>query len=203
MVGGSRSTQRKPTHACGEHEISTQKGPSWNSNQDNSCCLASVQTTTPLCSPSKKIRDRNRWPRVRTHFHFNQSACWSSWLWALYKHNQMAASGTVWDTEALGEEKRKEKYRGGFWEIKVSLSWSNTKRLHLQPLQSGTADDRQLLKTVFACELCSICGNGSVEKLNTKHDLQNQQRQTKVLPWMRNSDTAPFSLSIWIIPYGQ
>lgn len=29
---------------------------------------------------AEKTRDRNRRPRLRARFHFNQSACWFSWL---------------------------------------------------------------------------------------------------------------------------
>ena len=36
----------------GEHANPTQKGPSWDSNQDFSCFEATVLTTTPSCSPS-------------------------------------------------------------------------------------------------------------------------------------------------------
>jgi len=48
-MGGSCSTCREPTHTRGEHANSTQKG--WDSNQEPSCCEATVLTTTPMCSP--------------------------------------------------------------------------------------------------------------------------------------------------------
>lgn len=60
-----------------------------------------------------KTRDRNRRPRLRAHFHFNQSACWFSWPWALDKQNQMAAPGSDWGKETLGKVMREETYRGG------------------------------------------------------------------------------------------
>lgn len=86
-----------------------------------------------VCStaPStEKTGDRNRSPRLKDDFHFNQSACWFSWLRALYKQNQMATPGTAWGCEALGRGKREEMYREGGWEIKILLSWSNTVKLN-------------------------------------------------------------------------
>lgn len=61
----------------------------------------------------KQHTGTDRGPRARAHFHFNQSTCWFSWLWALYKQNQMAAPGTGWGTETLGRDMREETYRGG------------------------------------------------------------------------------------------
>lgn len=102
----------------------------------------------PRQPSGEKTRDRNRGPRAKAHFHFNQSACWFSWLWALYKQNQMAAPGTGWGTETLGREMREETYREGDWEIKVSLSWPNTVKLSGdQPLQRTAAEDGRRPKT--------------------------------------------------------
>lgn len=110
----------------------------------------------PPQSSREKTRDRNRGPRVRARFHFNQSACWFSWLWALYKQNQMAAPGTGWGTETLGIEMREETYREGVWEIKVSLSWPNTVKLSGdQPLQWRTVEDRRLPETGHFSSLSS------------------------------------------------
>lgn len=86
-----------------------------------------------VCStvPStKKTRDRNRSPRLKADFHFNQSACWFSWLWALYKQNQMATPGAGSGCETLGRVTREEMYRKGVWEIKILWSWSNTVKLN-------------------------------------------------------------------------
>jgi len=45
-VGGRRNTWREPTHTRGEHANSTQKGPSWESNLEPSCCEVTVLTNT-------------------------------------------------------------------------------------------------------------------------------------------------------------
>lgn len=85
-----------------------------------------------LCStvPStEKTGDRNRGPRLKADFHFNQSACWFSWLRALHKQNQMATPGTDWGSESLGRVMREEMYKTGLWEIKILLNWSNTPKL--------------------------------------------------------------------------
>lgn len=90
-------------------------------------CGGDVCSTVPS---TKKTRDRNRRPRLKADFHFNQSACWFSWLWALYKQNQMATPGTGWGCETSGRVTREEMYRKGVWEIKILLSWSNTVKLN-------------------------------------------------------------------------
>ena len=41
-MGGSWNTRRESTHTRGEHANSTQKDPSWDSNQEFSCCEATV-----------------------------------------------------------------------------------------------------------------------------------------------------------------
>lgn len=82
-------------------------------------CGENVCSTAPW---TEKTGDRNRGPRLKAEFHFNQSACWFSWLRALYKQNQMATSGTGWGRESLGRVMREEMYREGLWEIKILLS---------------------------------------------------------------------------------
>lgn len=91
------------------------------------CVWGDVCSTAPS---TEKTGDRNRSPRLKDDFHFNQSACWFSWLWALYKQNQMATPGTAWGCEALGRVMREEMYREGVCEIKILLSWSNTVNLN-------------------------------------------------------------------------
>lgn len=90
-------------------------------------CGENVSSTVPS---TEKTGDRKRGPRLKADFHFNQSACWFSWLWALYKQNQMATPGTGWGSESLGRVMREEMYREGVWEIKILLSWSNTVKLN-------------------------------------------------------------------------
>lgn len=90
-------------------------------------CGENVCSTVPS---TERSRDRNRGSRLRADFHFNQSACWFSWLRAVYKQNQMATPGTGWGSESLGRVARGEMYREGVWEIKILLSWSNTVKLN-------------------------------------------------------------------------
>lgn len=102
-------------------------------------------------------------------FSFNQSACWFSWLWALYKQNQMAAPGTGWGTETLGREMREETYREGVWEIKVFIKLakhSKTQRWSATPMQ-----DRRRQKTAQNW-------TWPWQWLNTMQDLKEQAEQT-------------------------
>ncbi len=59
IVGGSWSTQRKPTQARGEHANSTLKGPSRpvGSNPEPSCCEVTVLATAPPCRPQTETWD--------------------------------------------------------------------------------------------------------------------------------------------------
>jgi len=43
----------------GEHANSTQKSPSWDSNQEPSYCEAMVLTTTPPCNPYSQLIIKN------------------------------------------------------------------------------------------------------------------------------------------------
>lgn len=154
--------------------------------------------------PSREKTDRNRGPRVRAHFHFNQSACWFSWLWALYKQNQMAAPGTGWGTETLGREMREETYREGVWEIKVSLRWPNTVKLSGDRLlQWRTVEDRRLPKTGRVSPLSPTAPVTMAEHTAGLKGTDRADRRSVSLPWMKNSDKAGSPLSIWIGPYGQ
>lgn len=154
----------------------------------------------------EKTRDRNRGPRVRAHFHFNQSACWFSWLWALYKQNQMAAPGTGWGTETLGREMREETYREGVGEIKVSLSWPNTVKLSGdQPLQWTAAEDRRLPKKNWMFLLLwalTVSVTMTEHTAGLKGTDRADRKRSVSLPWIKSSDKAGSSLSIWIGPYG-
>lgn len=148
--------------------------------------------------PSReKERDRNRGPRVRAHFHFNQSACWFSWLWALYKQNQMAAPGTGWGTKTWGRKMREETYREGVWEIKVSLSWPNTAKLRSdQSLKQSTTEDRRLRKTG---RFSSVSLAASVTMAEHTAGLKATDSRV-LLPWKKKSDKARSSQSIWTGP---
>ena len=50
-IGKSKSTQKEPKHAQGEHAYSKQKAPIRDFNWEPSCCEATVLTLTPSCSP--------------------------------------------------------------------------------------------------------------------------------------------------------
>ena len=59
LDSGRKYPEREATHTQGEHANTTQKGPSWDSNQEPSCCEATVLTTTTLCSPIDGCHNTN------------------------------------------------------------------------------------------------------------------------------------------------
>lgn len=131
-------------------------------------CGEKVCSTAPW---TEKTGDRNRGPRLKAEFHFNQSACWFSWLRALYKQNQMATSGTDWGRESLGRVMREEMYREGVWEIKILLNWSNT----------GQLNSHQWLqwKIALITGLHSSSDRGKVSIEDWTHDRTSKRQETR------------------------
>lgn len=156
--------------------------------------------------PQPRKRDRNRRPRLRARFHFNQSVVGSvGW--------EHSTNKTKWQLLALAEAKRlwakwweKKLTEREFWEIKVSLSWSNTVKLGGdQPLQWMTAEERRLSKTRHFFFPPSSSLSPTVSVTVTEHTAGKERagrKRSVLLPWMKSSDKAGSSLSIWIAPYG-
>ena len=89
-MGGSQSTWREHMHAH-EHANSTQKDFIQDSNQEPSCCEATVLSTTPPCSPQYVFKSHKLlWPQQQPawlqskYFHLIWLEFVSNWLcWSL------------------------------------------------------------------------------------------------------------------------
>lgn len=78
--------------------------------------------------PSReKTRDRNSRPRARARFQFHQTACWFSWLRALYKQKPNGSSWHRRRQRHVGlRDRRRNTHKKRVLEITLSSRWPKT-----------------------------------------------------------------------------